>query len=140
MRTIKFRGYNRKNEKWLYGFYLQNRGQHFVCPDEFATGKSWEDYEIDPETLGQYTGLRDGDGREIYEGDLLRLEDCELAYGQVVWHPNGYFAIDRHFGKYDFSKFKCRPLGEMLNFELSNGKHLRFVLLDNIHDYKEGEL
>ena len=109
MRTIKFRGYNRNNEKWLYGFYLQNRGQHFVCPDEFATGKSWEDYEIKPETLGQYTGC-------------------------VSWHPDGYFAIDRHCGKYDFSKFKCRPLGEMLNRELDNGTVLRFVIGGNIHD------
>ena len=71
MRDIRFRGYNRKNGKWLYGFYLQNRGQHFVCPDEFATGKSWEDYEIEPETLGQYTGVKDANGVPIYEGDII---------------------------------------------------------------------
>lgn len=74
MREIKFRGFNRKNKQWLYGFYLQNRGAHFVCPDEFATGKSWDDYEIGPATVGQFTGLKDKNGKEIYEGDVFSLD------------------------------------------------------------------
>lgn len=85
MREIKFRGYNRKNNVWLYGFYLQNRGAHFVVPDEFADGKSWDDYEIDPATLGQYTGLKDRNGREIYEGDVVATEVNGCRYVQEVF-------------------------------------------------------
>ena len=49
MRKIKFRGYNIKNQRWLYGYYLVNRGKHFVVEDEICTpDKTWEDFEVDP--------------------------------------------------------------------------------------------
>lgn len=88
MRTIKFRGFNRKNNIWLYGFYLQNRGAHFVCPDEFANGKTWDDYEIDPNTLGQYIGRNDSNGNPIYEGDVFTLNGKNAKVVKYIedWH------------------------------------------------------
>ncbi len=84
IRPIKFKGYNKKNGVWLYGFYLQNRGAHFVAPDEFADGKTWEDYEVDPESVGQFIGLDDDCGKEIYEGDLIKYGDSAFDY-KIVW-------------------------------------------------------
>ena len=84
MREIKFRGFNAKNNQWLYGSHILNRGKHFVAPDEFADGKTWEDYEVDPDTVGQFTGLTDKNGKEIYEGDILRYPLSGKTY-QVVF-------------------------------------------------------
>lgn len=90
MRVIKYRGFNPKNREWLYGFYLQNRGFHFVCPDEWAAQKTWDDYQIDPSTLGQFTGMKDCHKREIYEGDTVKVapfKGSKLHFtGKVVFH------------------------------------------------------
>ena len=111
-REIKFRGFNKKNRVWLYGFYLQNRGAHFVCPDEFATGKDWDDYEIVPESLGEFAGLKDCNGHDIYEGDFVIFPYG--FSGLVTWNKGGYFFIDENPDK-EYEK-SCTPLGEMLSF------------------------
>jgi hypothetical protein len=86
-REILFRGWNKKNKCWIYGYYIKNRGVHFVCADEFAIGKTWEDYEVEPETVGQYTGQTaciiktDGTmqrGVKIFEDDVLADQDGKL--------------------------------------------------------------
>lgn len=89
MRDIEFSGFNVKNDKWLYGYYLRNRGAYFVCPDEFANGKTWDDYEAVPESVGEFTGFTDMDGRRIYEGDMFTLGKWFDL--KVVFESNGIF-------------------------------------------------
>ena len=72
MRQILFRGFNRKNNKWLYGYYLVNRGQHFICPEGIANPlASWEDFVVEEESVGQWTGCIDARNKKVYEGDVV---------------------------------------------------------------------
>ena len=86
-RQIKFRGYNFKNKQWIYGYYFVNRWKHFVVEDEIAPpDKTWEDFEVDPESVGQF--VCDADGVDIYEGDIVNMvcEEPTLSrQGTIRW-------------------------------------------------------
>ena len=76
-REILFRGWNKKNKRWLYGYYLVNRGEHFISPDEFVNPlEPYEDYVVDADTVSQYTGLKDAKGVKIFEGDIIESNGC----------------------------------------------------------------
>ena len=126
-RTIKFRGKSIYGDGWLLGSLIKiEEDRYAVIPNlnDIEIGKSIGMYEAYPDTVGQFTGLLDKDGKEIYEGDILHT----ITFG---FNPEEYTAI---------------ILYRNCSFQLSNGRNLFYfgqsdltkmddtIVIGNIYD------
>ena len=135
MREILFRGKLLDNGEWVYGSFCMDAREQFngLCGvDGFirlydkAKGKM-QTYEVDRETVGQYTGMKDKNGRRIFEGDICH----KTRTGEIVsvkWHGTmaGYVLGKKRADNKHLSDF-----GELFR------AYDKYEVIGNIHDNPE---
>lgn len=135
MRKILFKAKHKDGKGWIDGCYqrlvVHGVMKHFIAP---ANSLVFDDIklidsliEVDENTISQFTGLTDRNGKEIYEGDI-----CNCSYGYtndkigIVYYKYGCFYVDdKH------------PSGNMPLKSLVKSEANRIEIIGNIHDDPE---
>ena len=125
-REIKFRGKRKEGSEWLYGLPYKVNNDYYIQVEGGLNSPDY--YRVDSNTIGQFTGLLDKNGKEIYEGDLL---DCDPS-PQLPENPikvgwsNKYASFVLNKSGWAYSHY----FGEALNPEDCE-------IIGNIHDNPE---
>ena len=127
MRTIKFRGKSILTDEWFYGDLVHSADKKrtaILVNDK----DSYDECEVDPETVGQFTGLMDKNGAEIYEGDILKWEKDGLMYVVKFWYGMFYASVK-----------ECNEdiLGGFPLHALTEYEDRKCEIVGNIHDNPE---
>lgn len=129
MRQILFRAKRVDNGDWCYGVPLVEgwSKKTYIASYEYSSLAFVQQIEVIHETVGQFTGLVDRNGKRIFEGDIIK--DCDYDHIHTV----------RYFGDEDYPAFDCQP--ELQFCECNGLSHLcassAMEVIGNIHDNHE---
>lgn len=128
MRKIKFKAKRLDNQEWVYGSFYEENDNTYIIEDRQKESMLNRNipYRVNSDTVCQFTGCVDKNGKEIYEGDILRHNSSTFV---VEWTENlGAFTL-----RPIKEKRKCDDvaLGTIL-------KYIRLIIVGNIHENQEG--
>lgn len=116
MREILFRGKDKNIGKWVTGNLYQNQDQCFIMANN-------RNNEVIPETVGQFTGLTDKNGRKIFEGDIVQNTITKVP------------AIVRWYSEYSAFILYCKKYSRVYFLYDNDFKYIEVI--GNIHDNLE---
>lgn len=145
MKTIKFKAKRLDNKEWTCGYFYEENDNTYIIENrqkESILNRNIT-HEVDPATVCQFTGFFDKNGKEIYEGDVLRSDDfpfsfineqktCrDLRFGSIVWDEVGgkYFMLCRTNKKLNVDKYF-----EGVHLDINQLWCSNFEVVGSIHD------
>lgn len=132
MREILFRGKRTDTGEWVYGYYTEHSAGSISPTIETST----DDFAVDPDTIGQFTGILDKNGTRIFDGDILDLSIIKEHNPVFVEYKNGAYGFSPVFPEsvhpddVKWKSFWCADDEEMWDAEY-------FAVIGNVHDNPE---
>ena len=143
MRTIKFRGKKLTNGVWAYGslVYLDENGAAIYVQTDNGSAKVMDLVYVDPDTVCQFTGFLDKNGKDIYDGDILRSDEYPFSNMEDGVRDNYFGIIEWSDEKAMFlltcsknPKSAVRGISDGISDEITQQKLEDFEIVGDIHD------
>ena len=126
MRQIKFRAQDVASNKWLYGDLRHHKDDVCIFEQEGTKGE-----QVKRDTIGQYTGMHDKNGKEIYEGDIVLVSDWTSVYASDY---KGTVRFERGQWVVSYEKYGCKMTPRLFFDDFSDRKT---TIIGNIHESNE---
>ncbi len=136
-REILFKGKRKDTKDWVFGHLVQcvdivlifPRGKEFYYDELEKFAFDMTAYEVIPKTVGQYTGIKDKNGKKIFEGDIIKVTN-DYGIIEVLDSDTGIGVVEFYDGYWYIAEQVNNSLYEI-------GRCYYIEIIGNIHDTPE---